>query len=319
MFCSGNYRRFSTQGLLLLALLGLMIIMSFSSPYFMKWDNLRNILDQSTLNILVGVGMTMVICAGGIDLSVGAVAALAGAVMGLAMHAGYSAYLAIAAGLMVAVLSGLVNGGLTAYLRITPFIVTLASLSIIRGLTLIITGAIPISSFPSTFTGLGSGSLGIFPAPVVLTALVAAAGAVLLNLTPSGYYFQAMGGNEEALRRSGISVPRYKILVYVLSACCAGLAGLVLTARLNCADPTAGYMLEMDAIATAVLGGTSMRGGQGSMAGTVIAGLLLAVLRNGLTINSIASYYQQVLVGVIILAAVVISELRSKRVEEAAL
>jgi len=301
-----KYKLFYTQILLFLALLLLMAMLSFTSPYFLKWDNLRNILDQSTLNILVGVGMTLVICAGGIDLSVGAVAALSGAVMAIAMHAGYSVPTAIAAGLVVSLVCGLLNGALTAYLGITPFIVTLASLSIVRGLTLILTGAIPIFGFPTRFTWLGSGSISVLPTPVILAALVALAGGVLLNLTPAGYYFQSLGGNEEALRRSGISVPRYKIEVYVISAICAGLAGLVLTARLNSADPTAGYMLEMDAIATAVLGGTSMRGGRGSVIGTVIAGLLLAVLRNGLTINSIASYYQQVLIGVIILAAVVI-------------
>jgi len=303
----------SNQLLLTLVLIILMFLLSLTSPFFLKWDNFRNILDQSTINIIVGVGMTLVICSGGIDLSVGAVAALTGAVMAVLMKAGVPVPAAVFCGLAAGASIGAANGSLIAFLNINPFIVTLASMSVVRGLTLIITGGIPVSGFPLAFTWLGSGRFSVLPVPVVLTVVLVALGAVCLNLTRLGCYIMALGGNEEALRRAGVAVNRCKITVYAMGALTSALAGLVLAARLNSADPTAGMMLELDAIATAILGGTSIQGGRGSVGGTVIAGLLLAVLRNGLTINAIPSYYQQLVMGLIILAAVVFSELKSRQ------
>ncbi|MBC7325057.1 MAG: ABC transporter permease, partial [Moorella sp. (in: Bacteria)] len=208
--------------------------------------------------------------------------------------------------------AGLVNGSLIALFRLNPFIVTLASMSAIRGLTLIITKGIPISGFPEGFTWFGSGTVGIFPVPVVIAGLVALLGAFVLYNTKIGYYALAMGGNEQAVRLCGVSTATYKVIVYMLGALAAALAGLVLTARLNSADPTAGYMMELDAIATAVLGGTSLRGGKGSIGGTVLAGLLLAVVNNGLTLHGIASYYQQLTTGLIILATVLATEVKTR-------
>lgn len=297
--------------LLLLVLAILVAALSLSSPFFFKWDNIRNILDQSTLNIIVGTGMTFIICAGGVDLSVGAVAALTGAVMALAMHWGLAFPFAVGLGIFLGFVAGLLNGGLSAVLRINPFIATLATMSVFRGLTLILTGGSPVYGFPDGFTWFGSGTFAFLPSPVVLTVVVVFVGYILLNKTKMGYYTLALGGNEEALRRSGVNTGIYKAFVYSLGGISAALAGLVLTARLNSADPLAGYMLELDAIATVILGGTSMKGGKGTVGGTVIAGLLLAVVRNGLIIHGIASYYQQLAIGIIIILAVAVPELRT--------
>jgi ribose/xylose/arabinose/galactoside ABC-type transport system permease subunit len=309
---NNEWNNISPQVMLLVVLLLLGMILSVSTPYFFRWDNLRNILDQSTLDIITGVGMTLIICSGGIDLSVGSVAALAGVLTAIALQSGANVPLAVVIGLSAGLLVGFFNGFLISLIRINPFIVTLASMSIIRGLTLIITGAMPISGFPGGFLWLGSGSVAILPASVVVAVAIAILWAVILNQTKLGYYALAMGGNEEALRRSGVAIHAYKIALYILCALAAAAAGLVMTARLNSADPTAGYMMEMDAIATAILGGTSMQGGVGSIGGTVIAGLLLAVLQNGLIMHGIASYYQQLLTGLIVIVAVIASQIKSR-------
>ncbi|NPV89789.1 MAG: ABC transporter permease [Firmicutes bacterium] len=300
--------------LLLGFVLGLMIVgLSIASPVFLTWDNLRNVLDHSSLQIILAVGMTFVICTAGIDLSIGAVAALCGLCMATAMHGGWPVSLSILFGLGIGALVGVGNGLLVALLKVNPFIVTLGTMSVSRGLSLIITGGIPLYGFSKSFTWWGSGHIGPVNPPMLLAALLVVAGAVVLNKTRLGYYTLALGGNEEALRRSGVAASGYKVVVYALCGLTAALAGLVVTARLNTAEPLAGWMFELDTIAAVVLGGTSMKGGMGSIAGTVIACFLLGVLRNGLVILSISSYYQQLLIGVIILTAVVFSEIRSRK------
>lgn len=307
------YYKLKHNVLLLFVLLMSIVVLSLSSQYFFTWDNIRNILNQSTLNIILSVGMTYVICSGGIDLSVGAIASLAGIIMALAMKGNIPVPLVIALGLILGTMLGSLNGLLVGKLKINPFIVTLSTTSIFRGINLIITSAIPVFSFPNSFTWLGSGRpLGV-PMPVILTLIIVLLGYFLLNFTKFGYYAVALGGNEEALKRVGVSVNLYKGSVYALSGFLAAMVGLIITARLNSADPMAGYMYELDAIATVILGGTNIRGGYGSIGGTVLAGMFLAVLHNGLTINGIDSYYQLLLVGVIILASVIISERRARK------
>ncbi|ATW27790.1 ABC transporter permease [Candidatus Formimonas warabiya] len=301
-----------SQVLLCVILITLSGILSLTSPFFWQWDNIRNVLDQSTLNIITGVGMTFVIASGGIDLSIGSIAALTGILMAIFLKMQVPVFFAVLGGMVLGTCAGVVNGTLVSFFRINPFIVTLATMSVFRGITLILSGGIPMYSFSSSFTRLGSGSLLNLPVPVLITGMLVLAGAFCLALTKLGYYALALGGNEEALRRSGVPIGWYKTAVYGISGFTAAWAGLILTARLNSADPLAGYMMELDTIATVVLGGASIKGGQGSMAGTVVAGLLLAVLRNGLTINGISSYYQQLVVGLIILLAVIFSERRKK-------
>jgi ribose transport system permease protein len=298
------------QILLGIVLLVTIVLLSFASPHFLSWDNWRNILDQSALQVLIAVGMTFVICTGGIDLSVGAVVALSGVCMAVAMHNGIPVSYAILLGIAAGALVGLSNGILVSWLKLNPFIVSLGTMSVARGIALIITGGIPIYGFSTAFTWWGVGQMGPVNPPMLMALFVALLGALLLNHTKLGYYTLALGGNEEALRRCGVSTGKYKLIIYILCGITAALGGLVVTARLNTAEPLAGWMFELDAIAAVVLGGTDMKGGRGSIVGTVMACLLLGILRNGLTILSIPSYYQQLAIGLIILVAIIISELR---------
>ncbi|MDD3879997.1 MAG: ABC transporter permease [Syntrophomonas sp.] len=281
-----------------------------ASPFFMTWDNWRNILDQSALLVIISVGMTFVICTSGIDLSVGAITALSGVCMALALHSGLSVEISIVLGLAAGTAVGLFNGLLISRMNLSPFIVTLAAMSVTRGVALILTKGIPIYGFPQTFTWWGSGHIGPVNPPILMALLLALLAALVLNRTKLGYYTLALGGNEEALRRSGVAHKTYKTIVYTISGFVSAIGGLVVTARLNTAEPLAGWMLELDAIAAVVLGGTDMKGGRGSITGTVMACLLLGMLRNGLTILNIPSYYQQLTIGLIILVAIIISELR---------
>lgn len=299
-----------SQILLGLVLIIMAALLNQASPFFMTWDNWRNILDQSALLVIISVGMTFVICTSGIDLSVGAVTALSGVCMALALHSGLSVQVSILLGLGVGAAVGLFNGLLISNMNLSPFIVTLAAMSVTRGVALILTKGIPIYGFPETFTWWGSGHIGPVNPPILMALLLAMLAALVLNRTKLGYYTLALGGNEEALRRSGVAHKTYKTIVYIISGFVAAIGGLVVTARLNTAEPLAGWMLELDAIAAVVLGGTDMKGGRGSITGTVMACLLLGMLRNGLTILNIPSYYQQLTIGLIILVAIVISELR---------
>lgn len=299
-----------SQILLGLVLIIMAALLNQASPFFMTWDNWRNILDQSALLVIISVGMTFVICTSGIDLSVGAVTALSGVCMALALHSGLSVQVSILLGLGVGAAVGLFNGLLISNMNLSPFIVTLAAMSVTRGVALILTKGIPIYGFPETFTWWGSGHIGPVNPPILMALLLAMLAALVLNRTKLGYYTLALGGNEEALRRSGVAHKTYKTIVYTISGFVAAIGGLVVTARLNTAEPLAGWMLELDAIAAVVLGGTDMKGGRGSITGTVMACLLLGMLRNGLTILNIPSYYQQLTIGLIILVAIVISELR---------
>ncbi len=299
-----------SQILLGLVLFITVISLSLASPFFMTWDNWRNILDQSALQIIIAVGMTFVICTGGIDLSVGAVTALAGVCMAVAMHAGVSVEMAILLGISAGILVGMSNGWLISRLNLNPFIVTLSTMSVARGAALILTTGIPIYGFPKDFTWWGNGHVGPINPPMLMAVFIALLGALILNKTKLGYYTLALGGNEEALRRSGVNHRMYKLIIYIICGITAALGGLVVTARLNTAEPLAGWMFELDAIAAVVLGGTDMKGGRGSITGTIMACLLLGMLRNGLTILNIPSYYQQLALGIIILLSVIISELR---------
>ncbi len=301
------------QLLLVFVLLVMVAYLSSASPFFFTWNNFRNIFDHSSLYIILALGITFVIAAGGIDLSVGAVAALSGVCMAVAMHSGLSVGLSILSGICSGAFMGMAGGTVIFLFKINPFIVTLGFMSLSRGLALIVTGGIPIYGFPKSFTWWGSGHIGPFNPPMLLAAFLIVVAAVMLNFTRFGYYTLALGGNEEALRRSGVSIFLYKVLVYTLCGVTAAIGGLIVTARLNTAEPLAGWMLELDTIAAVVLGGTSMKGGRGTIVGTVIACFLLGILRNGLVILSIPSYYQQLLIGIIILAAVIFAEVRARK------
>lgn len=295
---------------LLLALLLTAGFFALRSPFFLTGENLLNVALQSSTNMVLALGMTFVIGSAGIDLSVGSLLAMAGVSMGLVTQAGGGWALVLLAGLGTAVMGGMVNGGLVAGWRVPPFIATLATASAARGLALIVTGTRPIYGMPPEIRFLGAGKLGPVPMPVIIAAVVAVAAWLLMNRTQFGTYTLAIGGNEQAVRLSGVNVGRWKVAVYTFMGLLCGIGSLIVTARLNTAEPLAGTLFELDAIAATVMGGTSLAGGNGRVVGTVIAALILGVLRNGLTLLNVQSAYQQVALGVVIILAVLFDRLR---------
>lgn len=290
-----------------LALLGFAALFSFLSPHFWSLGNLRSIAEQSSINLIAAVGMTFVVASAGIDLSSGAVVALSGVVMALSLREGWGVGVTIGLGLGTGALIGLANALLVVRARITPFMATLTTMNLIAGATLILTQGIPIYGFSARFAWLGRGSVAGVPVSAAAAAVFTVIGVLALR-TRLGVYALALGGNEEALRRSGVPADLYKGALYVFSGICASAASVIMTAKLNSAEPLAGTMMEMNAIATVVLGGTRLQGGFASITGTLLAGLLLGVIRNGLVLIGVSSYYQQFVTGAILLTAVLFSE-----------
>lgn len=290
-----------------LALLGFAALFSFLSTHFWSLGNLRSIAEQSSINLIAAVGMTFVVASAGIDLSSGAVVALSGVVMALSLREGWGVGVTIGLGLGTGALIGLANALLVVRARITPFMATLTTMNLIAGATLILTQGIPIYGFSARFAWLGRGSVAGVPVSAAAAAVFTVIGVLALR-TRLGVYALALGGNEEALRRSGVPADLYKGALYVFSGICASAASVIMTAKLNSAEPLAGTMMEMNAIATVVLGGTRLQGGFASITGTLLAGLLLGVIRNGLVLIGVSSYYQQFVTGAILLTAVLFSE-----------
>ena len=287
-------------------LLGLCVVLWALTPHFLTVSNLLNVAEQAAIIAIVAVGMTFVIITGGIDLSVGSVLAFAGVVMASALHAGAPVPLALAVALGTGLLCGLVNGALITVGRLPPFIATLGMMSVARGTALMFTEGRPVSGFSGGFRSLATGEVLGVPVSVVIMVGVYAVAHVVLTRTKLGRYTYAIGGNEEAALLSGVNVRFYKAAVYGISGMLSGLAAVILTARLNSAQPIAGMMYELDAIAATVIGGTSLLGGEGTVVGTLIGALIMAVLRNGLNILGVSSFVQQVVIGSVIIAAVLI-------------
>ncbi|RAK10608.1 ribose ABC transporter membrane protein [Halanaerobium saccharolyticum] len=288
-----------------IGLLALIIILSFLSPYFLTIPNLLNVVRQVSIIAIVSFGMTMVILTGGIDLSVGSMLAFSGAISaGMIINSGLNVFLAILIGLAAGTALGLFNGIAVAKAKLPAFIVTLAMMTIARGFTLIYTNGRPISGFEKTFRFFGAGYLGRIPVPVVIMFLLLFVIYILLKKTPLGRYIYAIGGNEKATKLSGINTDKIKIAVYALNGFLAAVSGIILTSRLNSAQPMAGEGYELDAIAAVVLGGTSLSGGSGGVIGTIVGALIIAVLNNGLNLLNVSSFYQLVAKGAVILLAV---------------
>ena len=291
-----------------------MVFVSILNPAFLQSNNLLNLMRQLIINGFIALGMTFVILTGGIDLSVGSTLALTSAIFAGLLQNGMNTGLAILIALVLGLVLGLLNGILITKGKLAPFIVTLATMTIFRGLTLVYTDGRPIAgprdNFAFKFLGKGQ-FLGI-PFQVILFILAFLVLWMILNKTALGRKIYAVGGNEKASFISGINIDKVKIWVYVISSLMAVLSGLVLTSRLNSAQPTAGAAYEMDAIAAVVLGGTSMTGGSGSLTGTLIGILILGVLNNGLNLLGVSSFYQQIVKGIVILIAVLIDRKRNK-------
>ncbi len=284
----------------------LMAILSLLSPSFLTVSNLLNIARQVSINAILAAGMTFVILTAGIDLSVGSVLACSGAVMAGLLAGGTPLVAGIGAGLILGTLLGLVNGAVVTRGKVQPFIATLAMLTIARGATLVYTDGRPITGLPDAFVWLGAGDVGRIPVPVIIMAVVFLVAHLILSRTVLGRYVYAIGGNEEAARLSGVNVIRVKTLVYAISGLLAAVSGVVLTARLNSAQPTAGSGYELDAIAAVVLGGTTLAGGEGSIGGTLLGAFIIGVINNGLNLLNVNPFYQQVVKGAVILLAVLL-------------
>jgi ribose transport system permease protein len=291
---------------ILLALLMIMGVFSFLTPIFLTPSNLTNILVQSTITAIIGIGMTLVIIQGGIDLSVGPLVALVVVVVATQMVKGMPVPQAILVGLILGALAGIFNGVMIAYVGLQPFIVTLGTMSLFRGSALVYTNGDPIFKVPAAFRSIFNGEYLGVPGPIVFMLLVALIAFILLNYTRLGIYIKSIGGNEEAARMSGVNVRLNKLLTYTLCSVFTALAALVLLGRLGAAEPIAGSGYELDAIAAAAVGGTSMSGGRGNIPGTILGALILGSLRNGLTLMNVQAFYQLLASGGIILVAVTV-------------
>jgi ribose/xylose/arabinose/galactoside ABC-type transport system permease subunit len=299
-----------------LALLIEVILFSQLSPYFFTAENILNVSLQISITAIIAVGMTLVILTAGIDLSVGALVAWSGVIATsvLQIELPFSAAftLSLIAGLSIGALSGALAGFFITRMNITPFIVTLALMTIWRGAAYMYTDGRPIWGLPDSFSSLGSGRIFEIPVPTIIMIAIYVIAYVVLTMTRFGRHIYAVGGNKEAARLSGIDTERVLMQVYVICGMLAALSGILLASRMNSGQPNAGQMYELDVIAAVVVGGTSLFGGRGSIAGTFIGAMLIGVLRNGLNLLNVGSYVQMVVLGVVILLAVMMDQVRKK-------
>lgn len=311
-------RRLGGPGLSQLAQLGpvvaLVLLAAFfavSAPNFTSGANLTNVLQQVSITAIAAVGATVVILVAGIDLSVGSVVALTGSIAALYLqHAilstGVSAVVAVLLSLVVGTACGFLNGVLITLCRVPAFIATLATLTALRGIALLVTNSYPISINNTAFTQIGVGKVGPVPIPVIIMAVTFAVGYVILHRLKIGRRIYAVGGNREAARLSGIRVSQVLLFAFTFAGLCAGVASVILTAKLSSGQPAGAVGFELDVIAAVVVGGTSLFGGRGRLAGTFLGALVIAVLGNGLTLMNVPFYWQQIVTGAVVVAAVVL-------------
>lgn len=288
------------------------IYLAIASPAFLTLDNLTNIIRQSSIIGFLALGTTFVMITSGIDLSIGSTVGLVGVVSAtLAPNTGTAFLLPIVVGLVVGLLVGLANSALIVYGAVLPFLATLAMMAVVRSGALVFTNGQPITSLSSPFDWLGSGMIGPVPVPVLLFVVAALIMEFVLSRTAFGRHVYAVGGNEESSQKVGISTKRVLMAVYLISGVMAAIGGLVLTARVDGADPLAGTGYELQAIAAVVIGGTSLFGGVGTIRGTVVGVLLVGVVLNGMNLLNVSSYYQQAVQGIILVAAVLLNRWKS--------
>ena len=308
-----NTMKYMSELTTVIALIILMAVITIINSNFLTANNLLNLLLQVTSNALIAFGMTFVILTGGIDLSVGSILAVSSALTAGLLGSGMPVTLAILISLILGCILGMMNGLLISYGKLAPFIVTLATMTIFRGATLVYTNGNPITKGLSDtflFQFLGQGYIVGIPFPVIIMFIVFIVLYVLLHKTAFGKSVYAIGGNEKAAYISGVKLNKVKIIIYSISGIMASISGLIITSRLSSAQPTAGASYEMDAIAAVVLGGTSLSGGKGRILGTLIGALIIGVLNNGLNIIGVSAFWQQVVKGVVILIAVLIDRFK---------
>ncbi|MBK8089991.1 MAG: ribose ABC transporter permease [Chitinophagaceae bacterium] len=308
----------------LIALLVLCIVLSFLTDKFFTAANGVNVLRQVAVNVCIATGMTLIVLTAGIDLSVGSVLALCGAITaGLLKNGmqfpsadlfiGFTILGAVLGAIIIGGLLGLFNGLVITKFKVPPFVATLAMLTIARGFTMLYTGGHPISNLGNNFAYIGAGSFIGIPVPVWIATIVVLLAVFITKKTKLGRYIYAIGGNETAAKLSGIRINRVKLIVYSLGAALAAVGGVIVTSRLDSAQPNAGISYELDAIAAVVIGGTSLNGGKGSVWGTVIGAVIIGVLNNGLVLLNVSPFWQQVVKGGVILLAVIIDKMGDKK------
>jgi ribose transport system permease protein len=295
---------FGRGGGIAVGLIVLFVVFSMLSSTFLTWGNIENIALQASINAILAIALTMVIITAGIDLSVGSMLAVAGVIGADLMQRGVPAGLAVVVCLAAGLVCGTINGLLIERVRLAPFIVTLGSLSVYRGFALLFTDGQPVFGFSQSFRDTVAGDFLGIPIPVIIAACVAVAVHFLLRHTRFGEYALALGGNREAARLSGINVGAVNVGVYALSGLLAGIAAIILIARLGAAEPIAGQSYELYAIAAAVMGGASLMGGRGSIVGAVLGALVISTLQTGLTVLNVQAFWQLVAIGVVVILAV---------------
>lgn len=291
----------------------LMIVLPLANPRFLTVSNLTSVLLQAAVYVIMALGMSFVLMTGGIDLSQGSLLALTGVVAAYIVENQGSVLLAILASILVGALVGVVNGSVISRLSIPPFIMTLSTMYLCRGLTLVITQASPISISNETFRWIGSGDFLGIPVPVIIFVAAAIIGQFILSYTATGRYILAVGSNREAARLSGIKTRWNECKVYIISGIMVAIAGVVYVARLGAAQANAGQSYEMEAVAASVLGGTSVLGGEGNIVGTVLGAIVVAIIRNAIVLLEVSTYYQQMITGAVILLAVIVDVQRKAR------
>jgi inositol transport system permease protein len=320
-FINGIVRKYGIY----LIFLGMFIVASFLSPAFLTKVNLINIVRQMSIIGLIALGVTGIIVAAGIDLSSGSVVGFAAVAAASFAQipgdsrvfypalAGHPVFFAIAAGCLVGLIAGLVNGSLIAKTHIPPFIATLGMYQMARGAAMLYTSGRPLSNLSDDYNFIGQGDIQGFPVPIIILVVMAIITHILYSRTKFGKYIYAIGGNEQAAHVSGINVAKYKILIYVYGGLLAGIAGLVVSSRIGSGQPGLGVGYELDAIAAAVIGGTSLTaGGIGTIPGTIVGALIIGVLNNILDLTNVSAYWQQIIKGAIIIGAVVLDQRKTK-------
>ncbi len=310
----GKWRELLARFGLLLALVVMVIVLASISDRFLTTSNIINVLRQISVNAIIAFGMTVVIIGAGIDLSVGSLLALVGVIAALlATSVGLPMWLVLILAVLIGLALGAINGAIVGYAGVAPFIVTLAGLTIFRGATLVATDGRPVSGLPPLFSTIGYGTFLGVPLPIWIMLGVLLLTYVLLRHTALGRAIYAVGGNPEAARLSGIPVRNVLTFTYAFSGFTVAVAAIVLTGRLNSAQPTAGVAFELDAIAAVVVGGTSLFGGRGGVWGTLVGALIIGVINNGMNLMNVSSFYQQIVKGGVILAALLIDRVLSRR------
>ncbi|MGA2547717.1 MAG: ABC transporter permease [Rectinemataceae bacterium] len=296
------------------ALVILCLVLTVATGKFMTPYNLGIVVRQIAFVGMVALGQTLVLLTGGIDLSVGYVAGLCSIIGSLLMvNTGINPYVCALIAMLLGAFLGFLNGALISYFRFNPFIATLAMGEVFAGMVLVITKGYPVTGIPASFSFLGQGMIASIPLPTILTVLVAVILSFMLKRTPHGRFIYAVGGNESAAHLAGISIKTVKISVYMLSGFMAAFAGLMFVSRANAGQPTIGPSWQLPSITAAILGGTSLVGGEGTMFGTIIGATLMGVLANGIVLMDISSYWERVIIGVVVIAAVLADTLRIKR------